>query len=861
MMKNPGKNFLIIPGVVFISLFICLLPTPAQQSKSVPKSSTYVDKHGVLRWASDKSEVALFGVNYTTPFAHPYRMHKRLNIPHEKAIDQDVYHFARLGFDAFRVHVWDCEISDTLGNLIENEHLRLFDYLLAKLKERKIKILITPIAYWGNGYPEPEEKTPGFSTKYGKGNCLTNPEAIKAQERYLGQFVNHVNQYTGIAYKNDPDIIAFEISNEPHHGGTVEETRIFINRLAKAIRNTGCAKPVFYNFSHSIHLAEAYFDADVDGGTFQWYPAGLVKGNEIHGNFLTNVADYDIPFSENKKFQKMAKVVYEFDAADIGRSYIYPYMAKSFREAGFQFATQFAYDPLHMAPFNTDYQTHYMNLAYAPQKALSLKIAGEVFRKMPLGKESGNYPADTVFDVFRVSYKSDLAEMVNDEKFFYTNNTTTRPPFPEKLNAIAGFGNSPVVQYEGLGAYFLDQIEYGVWRLEVMPDAVWVDDPFAKASPRKEVSVISWNTRKMTVNLPDLEQDFKITGLNDGNIVSQSAQGNTFEVGPGSYLLVYKGKNTAWKATDKWKNITLKEFVAPVSKLKKTYVLHQPLEEISAGKPYGVEAKVMSPDVPDKVEIFLYGRRWRPEIIEMKKTTAYTYTATIDTAHIREGMLRYYIAVKSKGAGMTFPSGSEGLPSEWDFYDQNPYMVRVVDSVTPICLFDAVKDGGYVYGNSWFPVVPSKEAGESVLNINIRNLNREGHNYSGRFFFADKVKGRRADFDRFNILVINGYSTTGKPVQVQVAFIDNMGYAYGGFLEIDSEPGNYPINISDLERIPAINLPNAYPTFLPAYFFNDTEKEFNLMNMESIQFSVGPGIPESEYNRAFGVAIGKIFLK
>lgn len=129
----------------------------------------------------------------------------------------DVYHFARRGFDAYRVHVWDTEISDSVGNLLQNEHLDLFDYMLAKMKARGINSILTPIAYWGNGFPEPNEHTPGFSRKYGKDACLTNEDAIKAQENYLYQFLNHVNPYTGLAYKDDPSIIAFEISNEPHH--------------------------------------------------------------------------------------------------------------------------------------------------------------------------------------------------------------------------------------------------------------------------------------------------------------------------------------------------------------------------------------------------------------------------------------------------------------------------------------------------------------------------------------------------------------------------------------------------------------------------------------------------------------------
>lgn len=84
-------------------------------------------------------------------------------MPHEQAIAQDVYHLARLGVTAFRVHVWDMEITDTTDNLLDNEHLRLLDYLVSQLKQGGIKIVLTPIAYWNNGYPEKDTGT-GFSS-------------------------------------------------------------------------------------------------------------------------------------------------------------------------------------------------------------------------------------------------------------------------------------------------------------------------------------------------------------------------------------------------------------------------------------------------------------------------------------------------------------------------------------------------------------------------------------------------------------------------------------------------------------------------------------------------------------------------
>ncbi len=334
----------------------------------------YVDDSGILRWQESKKEIQGFGVNYTVPFAHAYRSAKKLGIDPKKAIDEDVYHFSRLGFDLYRVHVWDTEISDTLGNLLDNEHLNTLDYLLMKLQERNINYVLTPIAYWGNGWPEPDEKTPGFSAKYGKDGCLTNEEAIKAQERYLNRFMMHKNAYTGMVMKDDPHLIAIEISNEPHHRGTGVEVTSFVSRLVEAVKKSGFKNPVLYNITHSVQLMDDYFKAGINGGTFQWYPTGLGYHKELQGNFLPNVDQYEIPFDPVIRKNKGAKIVYEFDAADINRTYIYPAMARSFRAAGMQIATHFSYDPMFLAFANTEYNTHYMNLAYTPGKALSLLI-------------------------------------------------------------------------------------------------------------------------------------------------------------------------------------------------------------------------------------------------------------------------------------------------------------------------------------------------------------------------------------------------------------------------------------------------------------------------------------------------------
>jgi len=321
---------------------------------------------------------------------------------------------------------------------------------------------------------------------------------------------------------------------------------------------------VFYNISESPTYADAVANSKADGFSFQWYPTGLVAGHELKGNFLPNVDRYQIPFDTIPAFAGKPKMVYEFDAADILQSYMYPAMARSFRSAGFQWATQFAYDPMGTAYANTEYQTHYLNLAYTPSKAISLLIAGKAFRQLPLSKSYGTFPTDTLFSVFRLSYAQNLSEMNSKDEFYYTNSTMSLPKEVAALKHIAGVGSSPVVTYSGSGAYFLDKLADGIWRLEVMPDVLRMEDPFGKNSLEGEATRVVWNKNQLTVHLPELGVDYSIIGLNKGNSFSDLASAHSFTATPGVYLLQKKGlKNYPVTEKTKFGSIGLREFVAP----------------------------------------------------------------------------------------------------------------------------------------------------------------------------------------------------------------------------------------------------------------------------------------------------------
>ena len=834
---------------VIITLLLSLSPL-FLMAQSSSRQGSYADKQGVLRQISNDAEITAFGANYSLPFAHAYRMARRMGVSPETAIDNDIYHMTRLGLDLYRVHIWDTEISDTLGNLLANEHLQLFDYTFHKMKQRGFRFVLTPIAFWGNGWPEPDEATPGFAAKYGKAACLTHPDAIRAQEHYLQQFLDHINPYTGLAYREDPSILAFEVSNEPHHGGSMEEVRTYINRMVAAMRSTGTPTPILYNMSHSIHLLEAYLDAEVQGGTFQWNPTNLVANHQLQGNFLPHVDEYYLPFGENEDFKKQVKIVYEFDPADIGQAYMYPAMARSFRTAGMQLATHFDYDAQFLAPYNTNYGTHYMSLPYAPQKALGLKIAGEVFRHLPRYEDYGQLPNNLVFGDARISYSEDLSEWVNEKQFFYSNNTSTQPPAAKKLEQVAGYGSSPLVAYDGKGAYFLDKIEKGLWRLEVMPDAHQLDDPYAPASPHRQAAAVTWQKRAMTISLEDLGPDFKIEGRNEGNQLRAQADDGHFIIQPGVYLLKHKANKTSIQNHADLGRFVLNEFVAPKANLPAPVLHNYSPRNHTAGHTATLDFELIADQQPTQVSVAFLGNR-HPAELKASYLGQDRYRVELDSSMTTEGLLRYSIVAEWPDSTLTFPGASPSRPGDWEHNWKQQYEVLFTTEKAPLLLWDAAMHLETTL-HQWHPGLQLLPEGlnNAAWHMSMDHLpqyQHKGntvHDFSFKFFFKQQTGGRTAELAHKKELCIAAENKGTQALNLEVGLIDDRGVAFT--IKARLQPGEKELRLplEQLEQGAFVLIKRPYPDFMP--FFHQAAEQYqaDLHRMETLQFSVRQDHPQ-----------------
>ena len=852
--------------IILLGCLLAIIPLTRANGK-IP--TIYVDRQGVMRWSDTKTEASFFGVNYTLPFAHAYRAMGYLGVDRKAAIDRDVYHLARLGINAYRIHIWDVEISDAEGHLQENEHLDLLDYLFSKLEERGIRILITLQTNFGNGYPERNEPTGGYSYIYDKCSIHQDPEAIAAQERYAAALVRHVNAYTGRSYKDDPYIVGFEINNEPCHAGTLEETQTYIERMLRALKRAGNRKPVFYNVSHNGQVVQAYFNTDIQGTTYQWYPTGLVSGRTRTGNCLPAVERYDIPFSDVKGFAAKARLVYEFDPGDVLGSYMYPATVRTFRSAGFQWITQFAYDPIDMAAYNTEYQTHYLNAAYTPGKAIGLMIAAEVARSVKRGEQFPAYPADTIFHNFRVSYNEDLSELNDGEKFYYSNHTRTLPKDIKQLKAIAGCGSSAIIRYEGTGLYWLDQLEEGIWRLEVMPDVAQVSDPFAKPSLDKKVMQIVRRSWDMTVNLPDLGRQFSVTGLNDGNRRHDAASdGMIPSLAPGVYLLQRQGMTPSqpWTADTPWRNIVLGEYVEPASALAPEdgfIVRHEPFSSVDAGQDMPLTAFIAGAVQPDSV--LVYTDRvsfWNDKnpYLRMQYTGGYTWQATVPATDLAQGVYRYNLVVFAGGRKQTFPSGTPRGPLDWDYTDYTYYQTAVQAPDAPLLLLDAAS---FTSAAETFvlPEWSQVEVQPAPRILTAKPATRltyvpkaEGETFFLRRYVKDDLRGRAARLNQCRKLCLH---LGAMPQTLQAGVVTTAGYTYLADCPAPDADGVVRIPLQALKQTDTALLPLAYPSFLDPYFHPETSLPLRAADIETLELRISRQHPGTE-NR---LELGEVWLE
>ena len=605
----------------------------------------------------------LWGVNYYAPFALDYNELTRRGVDPRTAIRDDVAHFHRLGLDLLRVHCFDRQISCRDGSLADTVHLELLDYLVSVAASNGMMTVVTPIAWYGWS-PMDDVAEAGFSNLATMRDFTSRRDLWPLQSRFLSEFAAHTNRYTGLSYGKDPAIVAFECINEPLYPDGWPQTNVtaYIDTLVDALRAGGATQPIFYNSFGGYN--EAAGASKADGVSCSAYPLGLLAGRTRQGRQLAKIRESTL--KPDAHIAGKRRIAYEFDAADTLDSCLYPVIAKMLRSEGVELAAQFQYDPLALADENRNWHTHYLNLVHTPKKALSFLIAGRAFKSIPRGEKYAPAERRLAFPPFLVDADHDLSEMATETEYLYSNNPVTPPPKPAALERVYGCGRSSVAASDGSGAYFLDRVRPGVWRLQIYPSVMTVADPFSGTAAKKTVLVPG--DVAMNVHLPDLDESFAVRRLSDGEMAGAAERGAVV-LAPGDYVLM-RNELAANKALVAMaREAKVPPYVAPEIPKGRA------VPRLSVSLPGQWRAGA---DVPVRVEsVFAdeIGIDAKPADGGEARRFRYDGRTTLPAAMFVAGAWDVAFAAKGRGGRVRFPSSGRlrlhlvDRPDDWNYLD------------------------------------------------------------------------------------------------------------------------------------------------------------------------------------------------
>ena len=871
-------------SIIVAALLLLALPSlagaAAAPAGEAATRAVYLDKAGVIRWRDNRQEVALFGANYCIMSGSDYRMTGLVGGDRKKMIDEDMAQFARMGWTALRLCSWgDWENADRDGNLVVNDHVDLMDYLIAKARERGIYLLLTPIHTYNPAFAdqsEQETRNTGFSRYFDRSQMGLEPKSVAAQARYIGQLLEHLNPYTGVALKDEPALLFVEVINEPvHHPEDLEGSVAYIDTLVKAVRDTGTDKLTFFNVSQDFAIGEAIRRSTADGVSFGWYPSALVAGRTQQGNFLQAVDNY--PDMLRPELKGRPRIVYEFDTADLNTGYMYPAMARTYRSVGAQFASMFAYDMLETAPYNLSWQTHFLNLVHTPRKAVSAVIAAEAMRRLPAYRSYGAYPENLAFGDFKVSYEKDSSELVAADAYMNAGPTSTSPKNARTLQRVVGVGSSPVVGYEGTGAYFLDKVRDGVWRLEVYPDEVLARDPFEQPQPGKVVSRLLYRTWPMRVNLPDLGAGFTATPVNVplGRAAGpRRASGASVQIDPGVWLLSAAASVDRSSLSERINRVGLDEFHVNAPTTYPDLALPLAPREFVAGGPIEIRVRVANTTAPDTVSLWIRpaGSRSFGGAHPMRHVEGEDYTAVLDSGALSAGLYEYVVSTSTGARTTSFPGAVAGQPGQWPFLTDAVWTFRVTPPDAPLRILDPKRDYPLLsfvrpeerYRDPFYQIDPGQSGDESALRLILPGLGKDTpQRYAAALYIGDTIAARGADAAKARALGVKLKAFGGGRKTIEVTLIEKDGAAWTASVLAQDGWSSVSVPLSDLRLSRSIHIPSPFPGLWN--YWRESPKgraggRIRPQDVERLQLTVRPNEGETAADDAQGADIESVWL-
>jgi len=426
------------------------------------------------------------------------------------------------------------------------------------------------------------------------------------------------------------------------------------------------------------------------------------------------------------------------------------------------------------------------------------------------------------------------------------------------------------VSYNGFGSYFLDRIRPGVWRLELYPDVVIVEDPFKGPTPNKVVSRIVCGTRNIGVRLPDLGKDFEIHPLNDANEYKTTAEDGEFKIQPGVYLLINREENGE-DLPQEIDGVGLREFHVPKPHHLPAQLVHNPPEFGSAGDPLQLTATVVDENPNPQVTL-----HWREKgkhdfkSLPMIQTDVYSFFIELPGEAIMEGVFEYAMVVGDGPTARMFPGNAPVDSSVWGIQSDAFWELQIFQATVPRVLLRPIQDGGeldftridHAIQFEPFRLLPRDQSEAGAVRISLPPEYASGiDDLTVSYYVRDRLRGIQSG-KLSGQLLFDARGLGGGDV-AYVTLVEADGTAWSSRLQLGTEWQNHCLPVVDFEISEGVMLPLGYPGRWN-YWLRPPEGRGgigdypHLDQVERIQISIrSREINDSTSN---GVEIGAIYL-
>ena len=198
-----------------------------------------------------------------------------------KASDSEIIsmveQFASSGFNTARLHQTSFILrgSNNDSATLNKKNMRQFDFLVAELKKRGIYMTFD---FYGSGKFYKSEYD---DVKYRGENMKTliffSPKARATFKRFISNLLNHTNQFTGIAYKDEPALVFASVVNE-------DSIATAHNFVVRSHLDRDIVMPVFEKWK--IENAEKFNGKDKG---FVWQSFLVEKYNEFYAEMSAHI--------------------------------------------------------------------------------------------------------------------------------------------------------------------------------------------------------------------------------------------------------------------------------------------------------------------------------------------------------------------------------------------------------------------------------------------------------------------------------------------------------------------------------------------------------------------------------------------